>query len=133
MHVLWHHGVNAGRLTENEFVAVTSANAARIFNVYPRKGSVSVGADADIVVWDPQRERLISSKTHHQKVDINLFEGMVVRGVNVVTMSRGHVVFREGQLLTEVGAGQFVPRPPFAPVNASLQRKRMASALDEVT
>ena len=83
MAVLWHHGVGTGRLTPNEFVRVTSTNAAQIFNIYPRKGSVSVGADADLVVWDPQGTRTISAKTHHQKVDFNIFEGMTVTGVAV--------------------------------------------------
>ena len=69
MEVLWHHGVNTGRLTMNEFVRVTSTNAAQIFNIYPRKGSVSVGADADLVVWDPAASKTISAKTHHQKID----------------------------------------------------------------
>src|SRR3546814_20363563 len=81
MAVLWTHGVNSGRLTPQEFVAVTSANAARIFNIYPRKGSISVGADADIVVWDPNASKTISAKTHHQNVDFNIFEGMPVRGL----------------------------------------------------
>ncbi len=80
MSVLWHHGVGTGRLTPSEFVRVTSTNAAQIFNIYPRKGSVSVGADADLVVWDPNGTRTISAKTHHQKVDFNIFEGMTVTG-----------------------------------------------------
>src|SRR3546814_4916279 len=78
MHVLWHHGVNKGRLTPNEFVAVTSANAAKIFNLYPRKGVIQPGADADLVVWDPKQTRKISAQTHHQKIDFNIFEGMEV-------------------------------------------------------
>ncbi len=81
MSVLWHHGVGTGRLTPSEFVQVTSTNAAQIFNIYPRKGSVSVGADADLVVWDPEGTRTISAKTHHQKVDFNIFEGMTVKGI----------------------------------------------------
>src|SRR3546814_10908400 len=88
MAVLWTHGVNSGRLTPQEFVAVTSANAARIFNIYPRKGSISVGADADIVVWDPNASKTISAKTHHQNVDFNIFEGMPVRGLPSHTISQ---------------------------------------------
>src|SRR3546814_15826754 len=95
MHVLWHHGVNKGRLTPNEFVAVTSANAAKIFNLYPRKGVIQAGADADLVVWDPKKTRKISAKTHHQKIDFNIFEGMEVEGINNVTISQGKVVRSE--------------------------------------
>jgi dihydropyrimidinase len=114
MEVLWHHGVSTGRLTMNEFVAVTSANAARIFNVYPRKGSISVGADADIVVWDPEATKTISAKTHFQKVDYNIFEGMAVRGCASHTLSRGKIVYADGKLDVERGAGRYVKRPPFA-------------------
>ena len=89
MHVLWHHGVNSGRLTVNEFVGITSTNAAKIFNIYPRKGSISVGADADVVIWDPEKERTISKDTHHQNIDFNIFEGMTVKGINTVTISQG--------------------------------------------
>src|SRR5215475_1620242 len=81
MAVLWIHGVGTGRLTMNEFVRITSTNAAQIFNIYPRKGSISVGADADLVVWNPKATRTISAKTHHQKVDYNIFEGLTVQGV----------------------------------------------------
>jgi len=114
MHVLWHHGVNTGRLTMNEFVAVTSTNAAKIFNLYPRKGSVSEGADADLIVWDPKKERTISSATHHQNVDFNIFEGMKVRGINIATISQGKVVFQNGEVKTERGAGRYINRPTYA-------------------
>ncbi|MDJ0653984.1 MAG: dihydropyrimidinase [Xanthomonadales bacterium] len=114
MEVLWHHGVGTGRLTMNEFVAVTSTNAAQIFNVYPRKGAVAPGADADIVVWDPDASKTISAKTHHQQVDFNIFEGMTVKGCASHTVSAGKVVYRDGQLQVERGAGQYVDRPPFA-------------------
>ena len=114
MEVLWHHGVSTGRLTMNEFVAVTSTNAAQIFNVYPRKGSVSVGADADIVVWDPEATKTISAKTHFQKVDYNIFEGMTVKGCASHTLSQGKVVYADGKLDVERGAGRYVSRPPFA-------------------
>jgi dihydropyrimidinase len=114
MEVLWHHGVSTGRLTMNEFVAVTSANAAQIFNVYPRKGSISVGVDADIVVWDPEASKTISAKTHFQKVDYNIFEGMTVKGCASHTLSQGKIVYADGKLDVERGAGRYVPRPPFA-------------------
>jgi len=115
LEVLWNEGVNKGRLTMNEFVRVTSANAAQIFNIYPRKGSISVGADADIVVWDPEATKTISAKTHHQQVDYNIFEGMTVRGCASHTLTRGKIGYSAGDLRAERGAGQYVKRPTFAP------------------
>jgi len=72
MTMLWTHGVNTGRLTPQEFVAVTSTNTAKIFNIHPRKGCIQVGADADLVIWDPEATKTISSKTHHQNIDFNI-------------------------------------------------------------
>ncbi|MGA8206048.1 MAG: dihydropyrimidinase [Woeseiaceae bacterium] len=123
LEVLWDQGVNTGRLTKEEFVAVTSTNAARIFNIYPRKGSVSVGADADIVVWDPEATRTISAKTHHQKVDYNIFEGMTVTGCASHTISRGKLVYADGRLDVERGAGRYIDRPTFAPYYEALQKQ----------
>jgi dihydropyrimidinase len=123
LEVLWDQGVNTGRLTMNEFVKVTSVNAAQIFNIYPRKGTVSVGADADIVVWDPTATKTISAKTHQQKVDYNIFEGMTVTGCASHTISRGKVVFADGQLNVERGAGRYVDRPAFAPFYDALQKQ----------
>jgi dihydropyrimidinase len=124
MGVLWHHGVNTGRLTMNEFVAVTSANTAKIFNIYPRKGCISIGADADIIVWDPAKTRTISAKTHHQKVDFNIFEGMEVKGANSVTISRGKIVYKDGDLRTVKGAGRYIDRPAFGVYNNVLKIER---------
>jgi dihydropyrimidinase len=123
MSILWHYGVGTGRLTPNEFVRVTSTNAAQIFNIYPRKGSISVGADADIVVWDPKARRTISAKTHHQKVDYNIFEGMTVTGVATHTISQGNVVWADGKLDAKRGAGRHIPRPTFAPVFDAVRRQ----------
>ena len=128
MHAIWTHGVRTGRLTMNEFVAVTSTNAAKIFNIYPRKGSVTVGADADLVVWDPARSRTISAKTHHQNIDFNIFEGMEVTGINVVTISQGRVVYRDGAVRTQRGAGRYVKRPPHAFYYDAMRRRRELSA-----
>jgi len=125
MEVLWHHGVGTGRLTMNEFVAVTSTNAAQIFNVYPRKGSIAVGSDADIVVWDPEATKTISAKTHHQKIDYNIFEGMTVKGCASHTLSQGKVVFANGKLDVERGAGRHINRPAFAPYYDALQRQAL--------
>jgi len=111
--VLWTHGVNTGRLTPSQFVALTSTNSAKIFNLYPRKGSISVGADADIVVWDPQATRTLSAKTHHQKVDFSIFEGMTVVGVPSHTISQGKIVFSNGELRAVKGTGRYIKRPAF--------------------
>ena len=123
LEVLWHHGVSSGRLTMNEFVRVTSTNAAQIFNIYPRKGCIAAGADADIVVWDPEATKTISAKTHHQKVDYNIFEGMTVKGCASHTISQGKVVYADGKLDVERGAGRYVERPPFAPYYEALKIK----------
>ena len=124
MEVLWHAGVNTGKLTMNEFVRVTSTNAAQIFNMYPRKGSISVGADADLVIWDPEASKTISAKTHHQNVDYNIFEGMTVRGTASHTISQGKVVFKDGELSVERGAGRYIERPPFAPYFDAIAKVR---------
>jgi len=115
MKILWHFGVNSGRLTPSELVAVTSTNCAKIFNIYPRKGAVQVGSDADLVVWDPKATHTISQKAHHSKMDVNVFEGIKVEGVPKVTLSQGKVVWKDGNLNVTRGAGRNVRRPPFAP------------------
>jgi dihydropyrimidinase len=79
--VVWNNGVEKGILTPSDFVRVTSAQTAKIFNMYPRKGVIMQGADADIVVWDPEATKIISSKTHHHAGDFNIFEGMKVKGL----------------------------------------------------
>jgi dihydropyrimidinase len=111
--VLWTEGVGKGRLTPEEFVAATSTNAARIFNLYPRKGSVTPGADADIIVWDPAATKRISASTHHQNIDFNIFEGMTVTGLASHTISQGVVVYANGALRAERGKGRYVKRPAF--------------------
>ncbi|MEZ4317388.1 MAG: dihydropyrimidinase [Myxococcota bacterium] len=115
MSVLWHHGVRSGKLTRSEFVKVTSTNAAQIFNIHPRKGSMDIGADADLVVWDPELSRTISAKTHKQNIDFNIYEGMEVTGNARTTLSRGRIVWHDGDLRTVRGTGQYVNRPCFAP------------------
>lgn len=113
MAVIWDAGVNTGRLTPSEFVAVTSANAAKLFNIYPQKGSVSVGADADLVVWDPQGHKTLSARTQHSKGDFNVFEGRAVRGIPSHTLSQGELVFAQGDLRAVRGKGRYIKRPAF--------------------
>lgn len=121
--ILWDEGVNKGRLTLNEFVAVTSTNTAKLFNMYPQKGSITEGADADIVVWDPQGTRTISAESHHMNVDFNIFEGRTVKGIPSHTLSHGKIAWRNGQLNAERGAGRYIKRPPFSPVVEAVARQ----------
>ncbi len=120
MPMLWTHGVATGRLTMNEFVAVTSTNIARILNIYPKKGAVMVGSDADLVVWDPERAKTIAAKTQQSKIDYNVFEGKHVKGLPRYTLTRGQVAIEEGAVKTREGHGQFVAREPFPAVSRAL-------------
>ncbi|WP_417584789.1 dihydropyrimidinase [Pelagibacterium sp.] len=120
MPMLWTYGVATGRLTMNEFVAVTSTNIAKILNVYPKKGAILVGADADIVVWDPEKEKTISAKSQQSAIDYNVFEGKQVKGLPRYTLTRGRVAVDDGVIQPKEGHGQFVPRGPFQAVNKAL-------------
>ena len=128
MAVIWDAGVNSGKLTPSEFVKVTSTNAAQIFNIYPRKGTVAVGADADVVVWDPQGTRTISAKTQFAKGGFNVFEGRTVRGIPSHTVSAGKLVFKQGELRAVQGAGRHVDRPAFSPIYDALGRMASQTA-----
>ncbi|MCY7306451.1 MAG: dihydropyrimidinase [Rhodoferax sp.] len=123
MHVIWDAGVNTGRLTPSEFVAITSTNAAKLFNLHPQKGAIIDGADADIVVWDPQGTKTISVKTQFSKGDFNVFEGRPIRGVATHTLSQGKLVWVNGDLRAVRGAGRYLKRPPFGP-NFDASQKR---------
>lgn len=121
--VIWDAGVNTGRLTPSEFVAITSANTARLFNIYPRKGLVGVGADADLVVWDPAATHTLSVKTQHSKGDYNIFEGRTVQGMPSHTISQGVVAYAQGDLRAEMGKGRYIKRPAFGPNFDAVQRR----------
>ena len=120
MPMLWTHGVATGRITPNEFVAITSTNIAKILNCYPTKGAILVGADADIVVWDPTKEKTITAKTQQSAIDYNVFEGHKVKGLPRFTLTRGHVAVHDGEIRTQEGHGQFVKRPGNGTVNRAL-------------
>ncbi|MBC7156157.1 MAG: dihydropyrimidinase [Rhodobacteraceae bacterium] len=133
MPMLWTYGVGTGRLTMNEFVAVTSTNAARIFGLYPRKGAIAVGADADIVVWDPEKEKTITAGAQQSAIDYNVFEGKHVKGLPRYTLSRGRVAVADGVLEPAEGHGQFVARAPQGPVNRALSQWKALTAPRPVT
>ena len=120
MPMLWTYGVATGRITMNEFVAVTSTNIAKIMNMYPTKGAILVGADADIVVWDPEKTKTISAATQQSAIDYNVFEGKQVKGLPRYTLSRGKVCVEDGTMKSEQGHGKFVKREPYPAVNKAL-------------
>jgi dihydropyrimidinase len=103
-------GVVGGRITRERWVEIVSTAPAKMFGMYPRKGSISVGADADIVVYDPNKTRTISAKTHHMDVDYSCYEGRQVQGASEVVLSRGSVIVRNGEFTGKKGAGRFVKR-----------------------
>uniref|UniRef100_A0A671TXA1 Dihydropyrimidinase like 5b n=1 Tax=Sparus aurata TaxID=8175 RepID=A0A671TXA1_SPAAU len=113
MSVIWERGVVTGKMDENRFVAVTSSNAAKIYNLYPRKGRIIPGADADVVVWDPDATRTISVSTQVQGGDFNLYEGLRCHGVPLVTISRGRLVCENGVFMCAEGSGKFYPQRTF--------------------
>ncbi|MFB9978598.1 dihydropyrimidinase [Mesorhizobium kowhaii] len=128
MPVLWTTGVNTGRLTMNEFVAVTSTNIAKILNMYPKKGAIVEGADADIVVWDPKRKKKISAKKQQSVIDYNVFEGFEVTGLPRFVFSRGELLIQEAEVKAKPGHGEFVGREPNAAVNRALSTWKEISA-----
>ena len=131
--VLWTHGVETGRLTLNEFVAVTSTNVAKILNIYPRKGALVEGADADITVWDPRITKTISASNHHSILDYNVFEGFEVSAQARYTISRGEVIWAWGQnSQPQPGRGRFVPRPAFPSAHTALSKWKELTAPKQI-
>jgi len=126
--VLWTRGVNTGRLTMNEFVAVTSTNIAKILNMYPKKGAILEGSDADIVVWDPARTKTIAADKQQSAIDYNVFEGIEVVGLPRFTLTRGHVAISEDDINAQQGHGEFVARDAYPAVNKSLSKWKEITA-----
>jgi dihydropyrimidinase len=110
MSLIYNGGVASGRISVNRFVEITSTSAAKIFGLFPRKGTIAVGSDADIVIFDPNEEMTISAKTHHMNVDYSCYEGFKVRGVTKTVLSRGDVVIEDGKYVARDGRGQFLKR-----------------------
>ncbi len=110
--LLFSAGVNEGRLDLCEFVALTATNPAKMYGLYPRKGSIAIGADADLTLWDPEREVRISNDILHHNVDYTPYEGMKIRGWPVTTVSRGEIVWSDGEFSASPGRGRFLRCDP---------------------
>jgi len=110
MELLWSEGVEKGRISANKYVEVTSTNPAKIFGMYPKKGCIAVGSDADLVIFDPEKHHKLSASTHHMNVDYSAYEGWEVKGKCEAVILRGKVAIDKGEVMIEKGYGQFVRR-----------------------
>ncbi len=114
--VIYERIVNSGFVGLNQFVAMVSTNPAKLFGLFPRKGTIAVGTDGDLVVWDPSSERTISASSHHMKADNSIFEGMSIRGGPRYVLSRGRLVAENGSYVGETGKGIRQKSAPFRPI-----------------
>ncbi|PYO52039.1 MAG: dihydropyrimidinase, partial [Candidatus Rokuibacteriota bacterium] len=110
MRVIYSEGVAKGRISLQTFVGAFSTNPARIFGLYPQKGTIAVGSDADLVLFDPTRTALIDERQLHSRAGYDPFNGFHTRGVPVMTVSRGEIVARDGQLVSQAGRGRLLER-----------------------
>jgi|SRR5579862_4715687 len=118
MSLIYSGGVNKGRFSVNRFVELVSTTPAKLFGLYPRKGTIAAGSDADLVVFDPKRKHTISAKTHHMRVDYSMFEGIEITGVAEMVLSRGRVVVEGGKFFGHAGEGEFLRRSTYSQINA---------------
>jgi dihydropyrimidinase len=114
LYLLWDGGVRTGRISMNRFVEITSTAPAKIFGLFPKKGTVAVGSDADLIVWDGEKEHVLSQKTLHMRVDYSPFEGQRVKGMATHVLSRGKVVVENGNYAGKAGDGRFLKRSTFS-------------------
>src|SRR5437868_3966610 len=117
MSLVYSGGVGKGRFNVNRFVELVSTTPAKIFGLYPRKGTLAVGSDADLVIFDPNRSHTISAKNHHMRVDYSMFEGNQVTGMPHAVLSRGQVIVEDDKFLGRPGAGELLKRATYAQVN----------------
>ncbi|MFL6302395.1 MAG: dihydropyrimidinase [Candidatus Sulfotelmatobacter sp.] len=117
MSLIYSGGVAGGRFSVNRFVELVSTTPAKLFGLYPRKGTIAVGSDADLVIFNPNRKHTISARTHHMRVDYSMFEGIQVTGMPDVVLSRGKVVIEGDKFMGRAGQGQFLRRSTYAQVN----------------
>ncbi len=114
LQLIHHHGVNKKRISLNRWVEIVSTTPAKMFGLYPRKGTVAVGSDADLVIWDPKKELTISASSHHMRVDYSMFEGFKVQGDVETVFSRGEIIADKGKWFGKSGRGSFVKRDTYA-------------------
>jgi len=114
LQLLYHGGASEGKISLNRWVELCSATPAKMFGLYPRKGTIAVGSDADIVIWDPEKEHTISAHTHHMCTDYSMFEGKKLKGNAETVFSRGEVIVKDDKFLGKPGRGQFVKRDTYA-------------------
>ncbi len=114
LYLLWDGGVRQGRISMNRFVEITSTAPAKLFGLYPKKGTIAIGADADLLVWDGEKKHVLSDKTLHMRVDYSPYEGREVVGAPTHVLSHGRVVVENGKYLGKKGDGRFVQRGTFA-------------------
>jgi dihydropyrimidinase len=114
LQLLHHHGVNQKRISLNRWVELVATTPAKMFGLYPRKGTIAIGSDADIVIWDPNKEITISAASHHMRVDYSMFEGFKVKGDAEIVFSRGEMLVDKGKWLGNVGRGNFIKRNTYA-------------------
>ncbi|CAN7480132.1 dihydropyrimidinase [Paenibacillus sp. LjRoot153] len=122
--ILFSEGVGKGRITLNQFVDIVSTRSAKLFGLFPKKGTIAVGGDADIVIFDPNGKRTISAETHHMNVDYNPFEGLEITGEPVTVLSRGAYVIRDKQFVGESGNGQFIKRGTYVSSSSQLSQPK---------
>ncbi|RLQ95509.1 dihydropyrimidinase [Falsibacillus albus] len=128
MTILFSEGVKKGRISLNQFVDLTSTRAAKLFGLFPQKGTIAVGTDADIVIYDPNAERTLSAETHHLAVDYSAFEGMEVTGEPVSVLSRGEYVIKDKQFVGNPGSGKFLKRSKFGEHSAQQNKELHTSS-----
>src|SRR6476659_6425095 len=110
MSLIYSGGVGAGRFSANRFVEITSTTPAKLFGLYPRKGTIAVGSDADLVIFNSTKQQTISAQTHHMRVDYSMFEGITVTGVPEIVLSRGNVIVENNEFKGRAGAGNYLKR-----------------------
>jgi dihydropyrimidinase len=113
LHMIHHFGVGEGRITLNRMVELLATNPAKLFGLYPRKGTIAVGSDADLVIFDPEKRHVITADGQHSKSDYNLYEGTEVTGTPELVLRRGEVLVENGELVARPGSGQFIRRARF--------------------